>query len=535
MNLLETMAFLIENHGLETCEEALAEAWFAKCAHGQHSERLPASIKLDARSSDSGILKLLEHSVGVDIWLEIKGIANSSDARHLKRILNSFHQRRVLWGRKYCNSETEEERSRRSILTVSGYDEHVKDILGDRSMDLFREIKITRSEEMGASDITARLIPDPLINQVASLVDRGNIEFLGFTRCWMSVYQAEILQHILFDVALRDLVLWEVQFTDPSRCLTRLAEGFEKCSGLRNLEWQEISSANDPLTLEHRCRLVRAMSRVPDLRSIRIRLNLGSDHIALAVSDLIRSDCGLESLDVSFEADDSIVEGETEEELDNHVRVVGTRLHSLWPSLLRNTKLRRLRIEVDGSLFRYPGPPSAVVRSALDLAFSTNNTLSEIHISDTYRQCSFPFLPFLQDIPVLSPEERVLCKVRVLKECFFTVDVNSLAYLVNRLPYLYDIGFSPSDVRDRRKLLVASNGTNSRVVKEWDEIVFQLEKNKVGMTLFHKFVLPTVPDGLWAVVLAKASSAPQFPQSGIYCMIQELVQSGIVPQQHVPS
>ena len=525
MNLLETMKYLIDVNGLEKCEEALAEAWFAKCTSEQRWDRLPACVKLDAQSSDSGVLELLGRSVGVDVLLEIKAIAGKSDATRLKEILNTYNNRRVMWGRKYAKFHIQEEKGQWSVLTLSGYDDHLKAILDDRSVDLFREVRITRADEMGASDITARLIPDPLINQVAALVARGNIELLGFKSCWMSVYQTEVLQRLLSNVGLRDLVVWEVQFTDPIRCLSRLAEGFEKCKGIHNLEWQEINSVHDPLTLEQRCRLVRSLGRAPNLRSVRTRLSLGSDDMATAVSDLIRSNCGIEALDVSFEADDSVLEAETEEELDHHVMNVGNRLDPLWPALHINTKLRKLRIEVDGSVFRYPGPPAAVVRCALQLICSPENTLSEIHIADPHRQCSFPFMSFLQQLPLLPPHEQLRCKVRVFKECLCTADMETLRRLVQRLPYLYDVGLS--DCRNRRNSLVIASGKNSPVVHEWDDINFQLEKNRVGMTLFHELVLPTVPTGLWPLVLAKAT-LPPVPRSGIYCMLQKLVQSGIV-------
>jgi hypothetical protein len=531
MNLVETMKVLVQMNGLENCERALAEAWFAKCTSAQRWDRSPASVKLDAQSSASGILNLLECSVGVDIFLEIKGIADEGDAIHLREILNTFNNRRVIWGRKYATRlRTQEESLRWSVLTLSGYNEHMKHVLEDGSMGLFREVRVTRSDEREASDITARLIPDPLINQVAALAARGNIELLGLTSCWMSVYQTEVLQQILSMVALRSLAVWEVQFTDPIRCLTRLAEGFEKCKGIRSLEWLEINHGvvHDPLTLEPRCRLVRSLGRAPNLRNVRTRLSLGSEEMVFAVSDLIRSNSEIESLDVAFEADDSIVEGETEDELDDHVLAVGNRLHLLWPALRINTKLRKLRIEVDGSLFRYPGPPAPVVRCALGLACSPENTLSEIHIADTYHQCSFPFTSFLQQTPILPPNEVVQCKVRVFKECLCNADMPTLLHLVrDRLPYLYDIGIFPGDMRDRRKSLVARWGERSRRISEWDDLHLQLEKNQVGMTLFHDLVLPSVPIGLWPVLLAK-STIPPVPWSGVYCMLQKLVQSGIV-------
>jgi hypothetical protein len=532
MHLVEIMKVLIQLNGLEKCEEALAEAWYATRTQEQGCYRSSVCVTLDSPSGNSGILKLLEHSIGLNVNLEIKAIPDELDALHLKEILNIFNDRRVTWGRKYEGGQTiAKDRGRWSALTLSGYNEHMKHVLEDRSMELFREVRITRSAEMEAFDITARLIPDPLINLVAAQAARGTIDFIAFISCWMSVYHTEVLKRIMANVALKSLVVREVQFTDPTRCLTRLAEGLETCKGIRNLEWLEINqspSVHDPATIEHRCQLVRSLGRVANLRIVRTRLSLGSEDMAIAVSDLIRSNCQMEELDVAFEGDDSVLDGDAEEELDDHVVDVGNRLHSLWPALRRNTKLRKLRIEVDGSLFRYPGPPAPVVRCALSLAMSVDNTLSEILIDDPIHESCFPLSHFLLHSPILPAHEMVQCKVRVLKECLSNADVPTLQHLVrDRLPYLYDLGISARDSRDRRKWLVATCGEASPRVNEWDELQLQLEKNQVGMTLFHELVLPTVPAGLWPVVLAKATKG-DIPTSGVYCILQKLIQSGTV-------
>jgi hypothetical protein len=66
----------------------------------------------------------------------------------------------------------------------------------------------------------------------------------------------------------------------------------------------------------------------------------------------------------------------------------------------------------------------------------------------------------------------------------------------------------------------------------WNQLLVQIEKNRVGMALFEAATLPlsTVPAGLWSVVLHRAiiydEDARNLPWTGIYHMVRRLFERG---------
>jgi hypothetical protein len=107
--------------------------------------------------------------------------------------------------------------------------------------------------------------------------------------------------------------------------------------------------------------------------------------------------------------------------------------------------------------------------------------------------------------------------------------VRSLSWLVSKhLPYLYDIGTELRGCTDLETRIFESH--DSALLSIWDEVLAQLEMNRVGMTLLQPEVLPTVPGGLWSRVLQRAivceEDETQLPWTGIYTMVRALVEGG---------
>lgn len=101
-----------------------------------------------------------------------------------------------------------------------------------------------------------------------------------------------------------------------------------------------------------------------------------------------------------------------------------------------------------------------------------------------------------------------------------------LAILVDGLPYLHSIGMTIDDWTLHRKIFEG----NTEASKLWDDILVQIEKNHVGMALLRPDILPTVPRGLWANVLANAIAYDEEPKelswNGIHSMVRGLVLGG---------
>ena len=64
----------------------------------------------------------------------------------------------------------------------------------------------------------------------------------------------------------------------------------------------------------------------------------------------------------------------------------------------------------------------------------------------------------------------------------------------------------------------------------WNQVLVQMERNRVGMALFDAPTLSTVPAGLWSRVLHQAvtyhDDPKQLPWNGIYHMVQQLFKGG---------
>ena len=107
--------------------------------------------------------------------------------------------------------------------------------------------------------------------------------------------------------------------------------------------------------------------------------------------------------------------------------------------------------------------------------------------------------------------------------------LHALLQLVsNQLPYLHDVGvtnwgqckdfFSTDELPSALDLL--------------NNVLTQMDDNQVGMTLFEPEVVPTVPAGLWSIVLKKAANCrretAELPWTRIFKVVRKMVQVGDV-------
>lgn len=519
--LIDTIQSLVRQHGLEACRKAMAEAAFSFTAT-KHENLPPLSrIRLDADSDYDGILTLLERSVHVNIALEISAIPREEDALRLERLLSTVQNDRVEWLQKYSTSSAagNDDRGRWEELILSGYNAHMSYILSSKDcVQLFRRVVLRRKPPSEVTDITGLLIPDPLLYKVGTQIVKGNIDHLVLRDCWLSVHHAETLKRILMKAPLKSLEFGEIRFTDRPRCLLRLVEGFEQAyPRLENLTWKEMNLDTDSLPL--RCLFIRSLGQMPTLRVVHVRLPLypQRDDIAMALSDVLRSNCNIKTLHLVLEVDESSLPREWEvQQLADLWEQSCSHLIPFWTALKANTSLRTLNLVMDGSHVHYPDLPRSLVTNAMMVALSWQNTISSINV-DTYakteRGSVFDFEQLMELRTPASPQQSIHRKIRKLKNMFRGQAAATLMHLVkDRLPYVYDIGINtPLDIRD---------GNSS----DFNRLKLQLEKNQVGMTLFRE----TVPAGLWSCVLEKAANSEPAPTSGIYCMVKELVKSGII-------
>lgn len=108
-------------------------------------------------------------------------------------------------------------------------------------------------------------------------------------------------------------------------------------------------------------------------------------------------------------------------------------------------------------------------------------------------------------------------------------NLDQLTQLAERLPYLHDVGVTTLDAINIDVLDVLAHDKLKR-------LGVQLDKNQVGRVLLHPQVLPTIPIGLWAVVLWRAANIrSKFllgedlpPLDGLYYLIQKLIPTGVL-------
>lgn len=106
--------------------------------------------------------------------------------------------------------------------------------------------------------------------------------------------------------------------------------------------------------------------------------------------------------------------------------------------------------------------------------------------------------------------------------------LRGLVHLLSKqLPYLHSIGLTIDDWKRYKNTIF--NG-KQEALELWDQVWAQIEENRVGMTLFHPEVLPTVPAGLWSTVLYNAITCEPDPEelrwTSIYQMVRNLVVGG---------
>ena len=113
----------------------------------------------------------------------------------------------------------------------------------------------------------------------------------------------------------------------------------------------------------------------------------------------------------------------------------------------------------------------------------------------------------------------------------FESNVQALLRLFSKqLPFLHSIGSAFDDWIDDRENYILPEFPFVRNL--WNQMLVQIEKNRVGMALFEAAALPlsTVPEGLWSVVVHRAiiydEDARKLPWTGIYLLVRQLFERG---------
>ena len=188
--------------------------------------------------------------------------------------------------------------------------------------------------------------------------------------------------------------------------------------------------------------------------------------------------------------------------------------------------------------------PEPWTRPLMNLALSPTCSLLEIELDDIW------YHP--RDLPNLVPDDcdgalaskrrlRRFCVVprnHILNQwdesdyqCIFDYLSCLFRLLSKHLPYLYYVGVT--DTLSLGQRVVHKNrhpDSDSRLQGVWNDILVQIELNRVGMALLRPDVLPTVPTGLWPTVLYRAVTCEEDPAkrpwTGIYTMVRALVEDG---------
>jgi hypothetical protein len=182
--------------------------------------------------------------------------------------------------------------------------------------------------------------------------------------------------------------------------------------------------------------------------------------------------------------------------------------------------------------------PARVSRQLFDLAISTTSQLQRIEL--------LAVLPLLSTLvpEILDPRIAVECHLRQftwLMDCNITDQahvlssyLNALLWLLSkRLPYLHDIGTLPKELKE-----YASRRTGHMtpdILDLLNQVGVQIERNRVGMTLFEPHVMSHVPQGLWPRVLSLAVDygrhhpKEDVPWTGIYQMVHAMAENDLLP------
>ena len=184
-------------------------------------------------------------------------------------------------------------------------------------------------------------------------------------------------------------------------------------------------------------------------------------------------------------------------------------------------------------------------RQLFDLALSTTSGLLEIHLPGfTVRSSEFSTLIPDDCDPAVACKRRlrrfgvVLCDfprdrwTKLDYPVMFEYVLGLSRLLSKHLPFLHNVGLTIEDRTQLENRLRENPDLYAGLFQVWNEVWERMALNRVGMGLLQSD-LPTVPGGLWPIVLHHATAWEENPAL-IYKMVRALVEQGHVGPTETP-
>jgi hypothetical protein len=421
-------------------------------------------------------------------------------------------------------------------------------------------------------------IPDALMVRLQSLCQKGLIPKLEFCGCALSPFHSLVLKTLLDSNRLQSLKLKNIIFQTPSISLEYLREAFQGPSailprkdGHGNSRGDKSTVVLESLTLQmpfeqpqtkwsasEHCGLISSLRGLACLKSLDLTETSKSENIFRQLGGVISSpDCQIQTLRL-FLSDFSESAG----------GVLISTMEPFLSSFSRNNSIQSFEFDVEP-----PGDngdasddttaiPDSLVKRFILLAMSPHPKLQKIDMQGMFEISELSKILEEDLVEVAGPQPKEglgcaevfyhhSCKIRAFNFGIFyglhvpTIsfeDLQSILWLVSyRLPYLYNISM---DIEATRRKFISTQEVaalkRTEEAELFDELTIRLEQNQVGRALLHSSI--SVPLGLWAEVLAKASSRWSVHESNVFCgrdrdlshkpwdgifyMVKELVVSG---------
>ena len=376
--------------------------------------------------------------------------------------------------------------------------------------------------------------------------------------CCMSTDDTISLKKMLLSNNLRRLSLGFVSLAVARSSIVHLAQGFEELQKMANkgtvirlhslIMGRLEAVSGRPLKI--RSRLLRSLRGLPSLKTLHLQESCDSSILPSVLGEdvLLHPQCAIETLHVFWERyNHNVQEEETPDQL-------GERWNKFWEAMETNTSVRDFMFRIPNDIIN---STRFAIRKFFELAVSPHCQMDQIGFGES---CSlgedgFPLtsiLPLSADVNQgggVSGNKLRNMRLFSLQEWLLPNWENDIRnwvelrranikvfikILSDHCPLLCNFEFIDGyRIECVEEDIIHDEGKESQTLKDWHQVQRLMHLNKTGRVLLHPTVAPSIPLGLWPLVLQKAANIRGEEQhrlelDGAYYMVQGLSQRGIL-------